>query len=191
MSKEDLEDKILNHLKKDKEIADIIERNPSLRTDLEISYEKAFKEGKGLLYSGKFIDAINKGAAVVKGIGMWTGPGTGYLIRGLTKIGQLALMKIPYSIYYMGKGGNKGSAAAMGAWEAIKYLAPFGDLADVIPVYGRTAKKFIEDKTKDYFLERLKNKKLEPAKVLSMQEFRKRKDKKTLDDVLVPAAKAA
>src|SRR3989344_791243 len=125
-SKDSLESRLRKIESNRPTIAKAIEEDPNLRNQLVSSYKKAAVDGKGLKYAGKFIDYINKPLALIKTIGAFAGPGTGYLIRGLTKIGQVLFMKLPYSIYYSAKGGAKKVVAGLGALEAVKYLLPFG-----------------------------------------------------------------
>ena len=187
MRKQDnnLEERIQYITKNNPNIAKALEQDPNLRATLVSSYERAARNGKGLLYAGKFIDKVNKPLALVKLAGAWAGPGLGYIINFFVKAGQLLLMKLPYSIYYAAKGGDKKALAGVGAFEAVKYFAPFGDAGDLVPVYAKAANKYIDDETAKYFLKAVEKK---PAgKILDLETARRLKAK-SIDDVLVEPA---
>ncbi|HLD02437.1 MAG TPA: hypothetical protein VJC07_01930 [Candidatus Nanoarchaeia archaeon] len=156
-----LEERINEIISKDEKVKYLIEKNPGLRDYLMESYRQAYEKGRGLSGFAKFIDYVRKPLGWIKLVGSWLGPGKGYLVRGLARVGELALFALPYSVYYGSKGGNMKEVGKIVGTEVGKLFAPYGDAANFIPVYSNAAKKYVENTAKKYFMEAIQQKGLD------------------------------
>ncbi len=149
-----LGDRLGSIISKNKEVKKLLDERPELYKELEESYKATSKKSQGLRYFAKFIDYVRKPLGFVKLIGGFLGPGPGYLTASLTRLGELGLFTIPYSIYYGLKGGKLKEIGKVVGMELAKIPLPYGDAANFIPVYSHTAKKYVDYGTVDNFLDK-------------------------------------
>src|SRR3989344_2265261 len=148
--KKDLESKLQAIQTRHPVVPEGIARDPARRADLIRTYTEVAKENRGMYFGGKLLDYVRKLAVIPKTVGDFMGPGIGWGVSGLIRLGEFALKGL-YSAYYTAKTGVKKGALPLtgaAAYETLGWATPVvGNLTGVVPIYSNMARSRIEDYT--------------------------------------------
>jgi len=149
-----LEKEVKKIMNENPEMGEKIRKNQDLKDKLYGVLAEQYEKNKHFLYGAKWVDRVKKWANIIKlPFDIALGPILGYLPRGLVNIAEM-IIELPYMAYYTKKvKGQAGRKSVYGARAAIQYLPLFpgipGDIAGMIPLYERGAKKAIRKETVD------------------------------------------
>lgn len=167
-----LDDDVRKAIRENPELSRFAEQDPMIREELYGIMAKKYDENYHIVQGGKWLDKTKRWTNLVKlSFDTVLGPILGYVPRGIADVVEMGL-EIPYMAYYLAKTKCKHTnAKAWATRAALQYLPAIlpipgipGDLAGMIPLYERSAKRYIRKSAADEMVNRLRTRNVIPLK---------------------------